>query len=85
MFISTREMLGQVTTSRALAESVIENCYGPNCDWSKILGDEAISSTLHKLGLSAFSDGALQHIASALSNQQRSRTEPLNDLVHNGL
>ena len=82
MFVSTREMLGQVATSRALAEAVIQKCYGPNCDWSKILGDEAISSTLHKLGLSAFSDGALEHLASALSNQQQQKTQPTNGSVH---
>jgi len=82
MFVSTREMLGQVTISRALAEAVIEKCYGPNCDWSKILEDETISSTLHKLGLTVFSDGALKHIASALSNQQQQKTEPTNDPVH---
>jgi hypothetical protein len=70
MFISTREMLGQIAPSRALAEEVIEKCYGPNCDWSKISGDLAIRSTLEKLGLDAFSDGALQQIVFALTRQQ---------------
>jgi hypothetical protein len=79
MFISTREMLGQIAPSRALAEAVIEKCYGSNCDWSKISGDLAISSTLQKLGLDAFSDGALQHIVSALSHQHPQKTELTGD------
>jgi hypothetical protein len=72
-------MLGQIAPSRALAEEVIEKCYGPNCDWSKISGDVAIRSALEKLGLDAFSDGALEHIVSALSHQRPQRTEVTGD------
>jgi hypothetical protein len=70
MYISTREMLGQITSSRASAEAIIEKAYGPNYDWSKISKDLAISETVQKLGLGAFSDDALQHIVSALSRRQ---------------
>jgi hypothetical protein len=70
MFISTREMLGQITTSRASAEATIEKAFGPDYDWSKILGDQTISATVRKLGLGAFSDDALQHIVSALSRRE---------------
>ncbi len=73
MFISTREMLGQIESGRALVEAAIEKCYGPSCNWSKVLGDRAVSSTLAKLGLDAFSDDALQQIASALSQQQEQK------------
>lgn len=71
MFISTREMLGQISSSRASAEAIIEKAFGPDYDWSKISTDRAISETVEKLGLDAFSDDALQHIASALSQQER--------------
>ncbi len=81
MFISTREMLGQIAPSRALAEAVIEKRYGPNCDWSKISRDLAISSTLQKLGLGAFTDGALQQIVSALSHQQPQKMNSADDQV----
>ena len=70
MFISTREMLGQITNSRASAEAIIEKAFGPNYDWSKISKDPAISETVQKLRLGAFSDDALQHIVSALNQQQ---------------
>jgi hypothetical protein len=74
MFISTREMLGQIKSGRASAEATIEKALGPGYDWSKISGNLAIRATIQKLGLSAFSDDALQHIVSALSQQQLQST-----------
>jgi hypothetical protein len=81
MFVSTREMLGQITASRSSAETAIEKCYGPNCDWSGISGDPAISSTLQKFGLDAFSDDALQHIVSVLSNRRQQEAEVTGEQV----
>lgn len=74
MFISTREMLGQINGNRASAEATIEKALGPDYDWSKISGDPAIKSTIQKLRLNAFSDDALQHIVSALSQQKLQST-----------
>lgn len=73
MFVSTREMLGQTSPARNSAEAVIREHYGPECNIGVVLQQLAIIS-LHNLGFSAFSDEALQEMASFLQEQKR-RTE----------
>lgn len=73
-------MLGQITGTRSSAEAIIEKAFGPDYDWSKILGDQTISKTVQKLGLDAFSDDALQYIVSAL-NQQALENVNINDTL----
>jgi hypothetical protein len=72
-------MLGQIPTSRASAEAIIEKVFGPDYDWSKISADQAISETVQKLGLDAFSDDALHNIVSALGQQQLQNSKVTGD------
>ena len=73
MFVSTREMLGQTSQGRASAEAVIREYYGPECNIGVVLR-ELSTVSLHDLGFDAFSDEALQEMASFLRQQQNCRT-----------
>jgi hypothetical protein len=68
MFVSTREMLGQTSPGRALAEAVIREHYGPECNIEVVLRELSVVS-LRNLGFNAFSDEALQEMASFLQKQ----------------
>ena len=71
MFVSTREMLGQTLIDRAWAETVIRGFYGSECNVEQALRELSICSALNNLGLAAFSDEALQKIASILKEEQQ--------------
>jgi hypothetical protein len=68
MFVSTREMLGQTSTARASAEAIIRKHYGPECNIGAVLR-ELSTISLHNLGFNAFSDEALQEMASFLESR----------------